>query len=152
MKQSFHVSLRAGEKIYINGAVLKVDRKVTLELLNDMTFLLESHVLQADEATTPLRQLYFVVQAMLMEPNELDAKMDLFREFHEAQQNTFETPEIVTELDEIRRLVEGGRNFEALRVLRKLFPMEDEIVTCAPKEPVSVPSAQGNIKDGSCAA
>ncbi|OYW35186.1 MAG: hypothetical protein B7Z45_06885 [Azorhizobium sp. 12-66-6] len=37
------LTLRPGEKIYVNGAVLRVDRKVTLELLNDVTFLLESH-------------------------------------------------------------------------------------------------------------
>ena len=42
------ISLRAGERIYINGAVLRVDRKVSLELVNDVMFLLESHVIQAD--------------------------------------------------------------------------------------------------------
>ena len=42
-----NITLRAGERIYINGAVLRVDRKATLELLNDATFLLETHVMQA---------------------------------------------------------------------------------------------------------
>ena len=36
-----HITLRPNEKIYINGAVLKVDRKVSFELLNDAVFLLE---------------------------------------------------------------------------------------------------------------
>ena len=61
------LKLRAGEKLYINGAVIKVDRKVTIELMNDATFLLEAHVIQPDEANTPLRQLYFVLQTQLME-------------------------------------------------------------------------------------
>jgi flagellar biosynthesis repressor protein FlbT len=43
-----NISLRRGERIFINGAVLRVDRKVCLELLNDVTFLLESHVMQAE--------------------------------------------------------------------------------------------------------
>jgi len=152
--QSFHLSLRAGEKIYLNGAVLRADRKVTLELLNDVTFLLESHVLQADEATTPLRQLYFVVQTLLMEPDELDAKLELFREFHKAQLNTFETPEIVTQLDEVGRLVENGRYFEALRTIRKMFALENEIMASpAPQlETESVPVIERSIKDGSFAA
>ena len=55
------LKLRAGEKLYINGAVIKVERKATIELLNDATFLLEAHVIQPDEASTPLRQLYFVL-------------------------------------------------------------------------------------------
>ena len=37
--------LRPGEKLYINGAVIRVDRKVSIELLNDVTFLLENHVM-----------------------------------------------------------------------------------------------------------
>jgi len=48
-----HLSLRAGEKIYLNGAVIKVDRKVSIELLNDVTFLLEAHVLTTNDTTTP---------------------------------------------------------------------------------------------------
>lgn len=60
--------LRAGEKLYLNGAVIKVDRKVSIEILNDVTFLLASHVMQPADATTPLRQLYFVVQSALMDP------------------------------------------------------------------------------------
>ena len=65
-----HISLRCGEKIYINGAVLRVDRKVSLELLNDATFLLEAHVMKVEDATTPLRQLYFIIQIMLMNPHD----------------------------------------------------------------------------------
>ena len=48
MKNTLKISLKPNEKIYINGAVIKVDRKVTLELLNDVQFLLESHVLQLE--------------------------------------------------------------------------------------------------------
>ena len=64
--RTMHLNLRAGERVYINGAVVRADRKVSLELMNDATFLLEGHVLQPDEATTPLRQLYFAAQTMLI--------------------------------------------------------------------------------------
>ena len=30
-----HITLRAGEKLYLNGAVLRADRKVSIELMND---------------------------------------------------------------------------------------------------------------------
>ena len=67
------ISLRAGERVYINGAVLRVDRKVSLELVNDVMFLLEGQVMQASDATTALRQLYFIVQLMLMNPTDVVA-------------------------------------------------------------------------------
>jgi flagellar protein FlbT len=68
MKKGLHISLRPGERIFVNGAVLKVDRKVSIEFLNDVTFLLEHHVLQPDNTHTPLRQLYFIVQTVLIDP------------------------------------------------------------------------------------
>ena len=71
--RSMHLTLRAGERLFLNGAVLRTDRKVSLELLNDATFLLENHVLQVEDTTTPLRQLYFAAQAMLMDPQNADA-------------------------------------------------------------------------------
>ena len=74
-----NITLRAGEKLYINGAVIRVDRKATIELLNDVTFLLENHVMQADQATTPLRQIYFAVQVMLMDPAATTAATGLAR-------------------------------------------------------------------------
>ena len=68
MKKNLQISLKPGERIFINGAVLRVDRKVAVEFLNDVTFLLENHVLQPEGATTPLKQLYFILQVMLMNP------------------------------------------------------------------------------------
>ena len=65
MKSTLRISLKSGERIFINGAVLRVDRKVALEFLNDVTFLLENHVLQPEDATTPLKQLYFIAQMIL---------------------------------------------------------------------------------------
>ncbi len=75
-----NISLRRGEKIYINGAVVRPDRKVCIELLNDVTFLLENHVMQASDASTPLKQLYFVVQLMLISPNDTTEAMALFEQ------------------------------------------------------------------------
>ena len=72
MKNTLRISLKPNEKIYINGAVVKVDRKVAIEFLNDVQFLMENHVLQPEQATTPLRQLYFIVQVILMTPGSAD--------------------------------------------------------------------------------
>ncbi|MYZ46961.1 flagellar biosynthesis repressor FlbT [Propylenella binzhouense] len=122
------ISLRPGEKIYVNGAVLRVDRKVSLELLNDVTFLLESHVLQPEQATTPLRQLYFVVQTILMEPGEALAARDMFRTLHGVLVGTFERQDVLAGLAAVERQVGAGRPFDALKSLRALFPIEDAIL------------------------
>jgi flagellar protein FlbT len=128
MTHSMRLSLRGGEKIYINGAVLRVDRKVSLELLNDVTFLLESHVLQLADAGTPLRQLYFVVQMMLIDPNAVEAARERFDRMHPLLLGTFENREILAGLKEVDALVCEERYFEALKVIRGLFPSENAIL------------------------
>lgn len=128
MTRSMQLSLRAGEKIFINGAVLQMDRRVNIKLLNDAAFLLESHVMQPSETTTPLRQLYFVVQTIIIEPrNELRATA-MFWEMHATLVKAFHNEAIRAALVRIGKLVEDERAFEALRTIRGLFPDEDEVL------------------------
>lgn len=123
-----HISLRAGEKIYINGAVLRADRKVCIEIMNDATFLLAAHVMKVEDATTPLRQLYFIMQIMLMSPNDTAAARDMFEK---SIGNTIEasgSTALVAALRDVERLVEASRVFDAMKALRTLFPIEAEIM------------------------
>ncbi len=134
-----NISLRADEKLYVNGAVIRVDRKVTIELLNDVTFLLENHVMQAHEATTPLKQIYFVVQIMLMDPSATPGAMTLSRKLIDAALAAFETPEIISGLKTADDLIKRSRNFEAMKTLRGLFSLEQAVVF--PTEPTAASHA-----------
>lgn len=128
MKKSMRIYMRGGERIYINGAVLRVDRKVTLELLNDVMFLLENQVMQATEASTPMRQLYFVVQLMLMSPNDTRDSMALYQQLRQAIMEATENIEILQGLLAVDELVGSVRYFEALKRLRALFAVEQAIL------------------------
>ena len=119
-----NITLRAGERIYINGAVIRVDRKVTLELLNDVTFLLETHVMQAADATSPLRQIYFVVQVMLMDPSAARTTTQLAHALIEKAIGAFEAPEIRAGLKTVSDLIARARYFEAMKALRSMYPIE----------------------------
>ena len=133
------LSLRAGAKVYLNGAVIRVDRKVNLELLNDVTFLLESHVLQAHEANTPLRQLYFVLQTMLMDPASVGNVSPLFETMMISTIACFEDPVVVAGLNAAKDNFAAGRQFDALKGLRKLYKAEAVILELA-QEPVESPT------------
>jgi len=129
MSSTIQISLKAGERIYINGAVIRVDRKVTLELLNDVVFLLEAHVLQADQTTTPLRQLYFVLQAVLMDPRNAESTLKLFHDVYASTLASFANETVLSGLKTAGALVADERVFEALRTIRALFSTEDDILT-----------------------
>ena len=130
------ISLRAGEKFYINGAVLRVDRKVSFELLNDATFLLEAHVMNVGDVTTPLRQLYFIVQIMLMNSADTPAATELFDKALENSRRIFLDPRILAGLKTVEQLVAENRKFDALKTIRTLLPIEAEVL-CEIKEPVA---------------
>ena len=134
-----NITLRSGERIYINGAVLRVDRKATLELMNDATFLLETHVMKAEDATTPLRQVYFVVQVMLMDPASARNTAELAASLIAKAREAFDSPQIRRGLDSIFDLIGRSRYFEAMKALRlmyafeqaEMFPVADEPTTHA---------------------
>jgi flagellar biosynthesis repressor protein FlbT len=132
MSSSLQISLRPGERIYINGAVIRVDRKVTLEFLNDVTFLLENHIIFAEDTTTPLRQLYFVVQTMLIDPASHDSTKLMFEESMALLVASFKNPEILGGLATVYDLVGKNKLFEALKMIRAMFPIEEAVLA---KEP-----------------
>lgn len=128
MKSTLKISLKANEKIYLNGAVIRADRKVTIDLLNDVQFLLESHVLQASEASTPLRQLYFMVQVMLIDPKGATEAREMFRKSLPLLLASFEDPQICATLKQVDALVSDGEVYEALKAIRSLYPVEARVM------------------------
>jgi flagellar biosynthesis repressor protein FlbT len=129
MRKTLKISLKPNEKIYVNGAVIKTDRKVSLEFLNDVDFLLEAHVMQPEEAVTPLRQLYFIIQVMLMTPGDAVSAKELFRHLAAARPRVLpRCTRIQSALKHVDQLVAEGQVFEALKLLRNFFDLENELV------------------------
>lgn len=128
MKNTLKISLRANEKIYLNGAVIRADRKVTIELMNDVQFLLESHVLQPQDAVTPLRQLYFMTQMMLMNPEGADEARAMFRKSLPLLLANFSNERIKASLKHVDQLVNEDHVYDALKVIRSLYPIEAQIL------------------------
>jgi flagellar protein FlbT len=122
------VHLKPNERVYINGGVIRVDRKVTLELMNEVVFLIEDHILHEDDATTPMRQLYFIVQSMLMEPQSEPIARELYQISHQSLIETLSNKAALDGLGDVKQSMERGRVFEALRKIRLLFEVEDGIL------------------------
>jgi flagellar biosynthesis repressor protein FlbT len=121
-----NITLRAGERFFINGAVIRIDRKASIELLNEVTFLLENHVMQAEDATTLIRQIYFAVQIMLMDPTAAVSAGPLAHSLVESALGAYGAPELMAGLRGVAVSLLRGRNFEALKALRGLFALEDK--------------------------
>ena len=136
-----HINLRAGEKLYLNGAVLRADRKVSLELMNDAAFLLEAHVMSPEKATTPLRQLYFIVQTMLMSPQDTAQARRMFATSVEAMTSAYEDADVQDVLAVCASQVAKDRFFDALKGLRGAFARDDALLGRSPAASAASTSA-----------
>jgi flagellar protein FlbT len=62
------LSLKPGEKLVINGAVVENgDRRATLVLQNKASVLREKDIMQQADANTPARRIYFPVMMMYLD-------------------------------------------------------------------------------------
>jgi flagellar protein FlbT len=131
MSGGLKITLRAGERIFVNGGVLRVDRKVSIELMNDVIFLLEQHVMKPEDTTTPLKQLYFMIQMMLMDPAlHMKARM-MAKESVASLIVSVADAKIQQGLVEASELLDGERPFDALKRVRTLLPLEVAAATMA---------------------
>ncbi|KZL17762.1 flagellum biosynthesis repressor protein FlbT [Pseudovibrio axinellae] len=120
--------LKAGEKIFINGAVLSFEQKTSVNLLNDASFLLEAYVMQPEDTKTPLRQLYFYIQSALIDPkaetDSLQRALLMMASIRKAVENS----EILEGLETVEGKINQRRYFDSLRILKKLFSIEMRIL------------------------
>lgn len=125
MKTALRLGLRSGEKIFINGAVLRVDRKVRIELMNDANFLLEAHVMGPEQATTSMRRLYFLVQGLLMDPTLRAAiRPSLAASIELIVREGIDEP-TTQDMRTVAELLDQDRYFAALKVIRKLIKQSE---------------------------
>lgn len=145
MKSTLRISLKSGERIFVNGAVLRVDRKVAVEFLNDVTFLLENHVLQPEDATTPLKQLYFIAQMILINPEGAEQSTIMFRKSIVMLLTCFKNEEVLSELKRVDGMVTQGRAFDALKAIRGLYAIEDRILNDQEMAPATIEQIRKEI-------
>lgn len=131
MRKTVSITLCAGEKIFMNGAVVRADRKVTLELLNDVPYLFEHQIMQVKQTTTPLKQLYYLLQMMIMDPSSIPGAREVFECSSNWLIEAVANRELLAGIELARDQVSRERYFDALRTVRDLFDIEDEILGLA---------------------
>jgi flagellar protein FlbT len=122
------IHLKKNEKLFINGAVIRLDRRGSVELMNDAQFLIASHVMQVESATTPLRQLYFVIQTMLIDPANAELTRCVFA--HNAEQTRLASVrrDYRSVVEQAEKKVSEAKYFDALKLLRTNFELDDEVL------------------------
>ncbi len=121
------LSLKPGEKIVLNGAVIQNgERRATMLLQNKASVLREKDIMQVEDANTPARRIYFPVMMMYLSGND-DAEN--YNEFALRMTEFMSVISQVSVLEDcvaISKDVMAGEYYKALSRCRKLMDYEAE--------------------------
>jgi len=113
--------MKAGDQIYLNGANFRVDRKVSLELLNKAKFILEDNLLPAKDVDNPLKQLYFAIQLMIINAESPDEARKLFQGLVKSLLGEECCPSLRRLIGLVSQDVAANREYNALKTIRRNF-------------------------------
>lgn len=121
------LSLKPNEKIVLNGAVIQNgDRRTTMLLQNKASVLREKDIMQAEEANTPARRIYFPVMLMYLAGEEDAVNYNEFALRMTEFMSAVRQPEVLAECVAVSRDVMQGEFYKALSRTRKLMDYEGE--------------------------
>lgn len=92
--------------------------------------------MQPESTTTPMRQLYFVLQAIVIDPQGSAQAREIFEASVNMMLETYSTGTILDGLVSIKALVQRGSTFAALTLVRRLMAVEDAILGVRPSDDV----------------
>ncbi len=121
------LSLKPGEKLVLNGAVLtNGDKRASLIIQNKACLLREKDIMQPEEAKTPARRIYLPIMMMYLDPENGEQYYNDFALRMTEFMGAITNRDALTTCIEISREVMGGAYYRALMLCKKLFDFERE--------------------------
>ena len=126
------IDLKPGEKILIGEAVITNDEQRTrLHISGDAPILREKDVLKEEDANTPCKKIYFLVQCMYLAHDPTiyyDKYFGLIREIQDA------APTTTFFFLKINEMILAGSYYKALKEARELLKHEEELLNNVRKQ------------------
>ena len=121
------LSLKPGEKFVLNGAVVQNgDRRGVLLLQNKASVLREKDIMQAEEANTPSRRIYFPVMMMYLDEAAANRYYEEFAHRLTEFMGVIRNPDVLADCVTISKHVMAREYYKALMLCRRLIEYEDE--------------------------
>lgn len=121
------ISLRPHEKIVLAGAVItNGEKRCELIIENKIPILREKDLMREDEADTPCRRIYFVVQLMYFDEDNLKNHYENY--WRLVKDVLTAAPSMTIYMDRISECLIGNRYYQALRFARELIEYEKEVL------------------------
>lgn len=129
------IDLKPHEKILIGEAVITNDSQRTrLNIAGDAPILREKDVMQEEDADTPCKKIYFLVQCMYMARDPKEYYPKYFALIKDVQKAAPSTSFMFLNMNE--KIMEG-HYYKAMKQARELITYEEELIKDATKQPES---------------
>ena len=126
------IDLKPGEKILIGDAVITNDSQRTrLHIAGDSPIMREKDILMEDDADTPCKKVYFIIQCMYL---ARDPKIYHERYFGMINDIQKASPSSSFFFMQINQEIISGRYYRALKVAKNLAAHEKELVENAQQQ------------------
>lgn len=143
-----HLTVKPGDKIIINGGVISNTSPRTMKIMihNKVQLMLEKEVILPEAANTPLLRIYFALQCMYLDEDNVEKYREIFDDLAMQLIQATKTPELLDAVEAARASVYSGRLYQGLRALRAALPTEaallSPIASCRPPAPMSTQSTK----------
>jgi flagellar biosynthesis repressor protein FlbT len=118
--------LKPNERVVINGCVVQNDaRRHTLTISNFANVIRGSDILAEEDATTPARRAYFVIQSMLLDPKLSDTCGEIIASMLAKLYAALVRPEMQDAVMQTMQYVSERDYYKALACLRPVMAYEE---------------------------
>lgn len=125
------LSLRDGEKVVINGAVLRSAGRSEILLVNEASVLRGRDIMAPENADTPAKRLYFACMMAYLEPKKLEEHQESILTLLRDLMGAIETPEGKALCVAFAERVAHCDFYRALGECRQLIRYEEEALARA---------------------
>ena len=123
------LALKPHERMILGGTVItNGNSKTDLIIENEVPLLREKDIMSEADATSPTRRIYFIIQLMYVDSDNMrtyhDRYWELVRDLVDA------APSLLGIIDQISELIVGNQYYQALKLAKTLIKYEEEVTSC----------------------
>ncbi len=120
------IDLKPQEKILIGEAVItNSSQRTRLHIAGDAPIIREKDIMQEDDANTPCKAIYFIIQCMYISPTPKDYHDRYFSLVKEVQKAS---PSSAIFFMQINEEIMNGAYYKALKIAKQLIEHERELL------------------------
>jgi|YNPNPStandDraft_1061719.scaffolds.fasta_scaffold103435_2 flagellar protein FlbT len=124
---SLKISLKAGEKIFVGGAVIQNgSTPCEILILNEAPLLREKDILTEESADSHCKRIQLLVQLIYMDPANLKAYQKRYAEL--VEELLIAAPSAAALVAEINHHLAFGEYYQALKSAKRLVAYEQELI------------------------